>query len=186
MPKQTVLIPRTYPRSERWQDGTVELRLLTPEDKDAILDLAAGLDEQDMRYLRMDITNPQVVDEWIHNVEQGRTVTVLAEQAGELLGYGSLHHNELMWSSHMGEVRILVKSGFRGKGLARLLLNELIQFGAAMHLERLIAQIPAERPTVRRMLEQHGFQPEALLPEWLQTRDGTLHDLFIMTYRLHE
>src|SRR5689334_19280978 len=80
-----------YPRSVRLGDGSeVTLRLMTQADRDAVLRFARSLPADDLLFLRTDITDPAVVDEWVSNLDK-RTVTVLAEgQKGEgILGYGS-------------------------------------------------------------------------------------------------
>jgi hypothetical protein len=38
----------------------------------------------------------------------------------------------------------------------------------------------ADQQGARRMLEPQGFKPEALLADWVKTRDGRHHDLVIL------
>ena len=41
--------------------------------------LCANLSEDDLLFLRTDITDPAVVDDWIENLRKGTTITILAE-----------------------------------------------------------------------------------------------------------
>jgi RimJ/RimL family protein N-acetyltransferase len=176
------VIRRTYPWTEKIGGTKFTFRLMGPDDRDALLKLAHRLTEQDLTFLRMDITSPSVVDEWIRNIERGRTITVLAESGSELVGYGSLHHNELMWTSHLGELRVLVDSEHRGAGIGRILAGEIFHIARELNLDRVICQIPAHQTRVRQMLEELGFRAEALLPRWLKDRKGNLHDLLIVSH----
>lgn len=66
-------------------------------------------------------------------MQEGRNTTVLAEEGGKLLGYGSLHHGQTRWTRHLGEIRLLVAPGQRGRGVGRLF--ERLGF----HMEALLA-----------------------------------------------
>jgi len=41
--------------------------------------------------LRTEITEQETVDEWIANLEEGATVSMVAEIKDEIAGYASLH-----------------------------------------------------------------------------------------------
>jgi L-amino acid N-acyltransferase YncA len=113
-------IDREYPRSVKLGDGTTaKLRLMTPADAQAVLEFARALPPDDLLFLRIDITDPAVVEEWVENIGEGRTVTVLAEANGAVAGYASLHHSPVTWQRHVGEIRIQVSSRHRSQGLGR-------------------------------------------------------------------
>src|SRR5271156_2821238 len=69
----------------------VPIRLMGAQDKDSILLLARHLPSEHLLFLHSDITQPVIVDEWLKNIENGTTVTLLAEPDGTLEGYVSLH-----------------------------------------------------------------------------------------------
>ena len=181
MPSSTQIIKRTYPRTENLGGLEVTLRLMTKEDRAGIIQFASAQSTTDRSFLRMDISDPDVVDEWLENIAHGRTVTIVAEAKAGIVGYGSLHHNEVLWTSHIGEIRVFVSPEFRSKGIAQALLVELFSVALGMRLERVVCQIPAEQDRVRAMFEEAGFQPEAIMSEWIKTTDGKLHDLIVMS-----
>jgi hypothetical protein len=54
-----------FPKQIKLPDGKmVHLRLMTAADKDAILRFASKLSEDDLLFLRTDITDPAIVDGW--------------------------------------------------------------------------------------------------------------------------
>ena len=95
-----------YARELALSDGRrVSLRLMEATDKKELLTFAQSLPPDDLLFLRTDITQPALVDEWIANLEKGATVTVLAEVAGKLAGYASLHLEQARWTRRVGELR---------------------------------------------------------------------------------
>ena len=185
MPSSTQIIKRTYPREENLGGLEVTLRLMTKEDRVGILKFASAQSATDRSFLRMDICDPAVVDDWIENISMGRTVTIIAEAKAGIIGYGSLHHNEVLWTSHIGEIRVFVTPQFRSNGIAQALLTELFAVATGMRLERVVCQIPAEQDRVRVMFEEAGFQAEAIMNDWIKTSDGKFHDLIVMSRYLN-
>lgn len=171
-----------YPRIRRIGGAKVRFRLMTTVDRDAVLAFARALPAEDLLFLRLDITRDEGVDEWCRNILARRTLTVLAERDGELIGYGSLHHNDLLWTAHLGEIRILVGAQARGSGVGRALAEEMFALGSHLKLDRLFAQMTREQVAARTLLERLGFRTEALLADWVKTHDGRLHDLLILSH----
>jgi L-amino acid N-acyltransferase YncA len=174
-----------YPRTEKFGTQDVTFKLMRPQDEasveNALLDFAQSLPASDLVFLRVDITQPDVVREWAQNIVLGRTLTVLAEIDGRLVGYGNLHLSRLQWTRHIGEIRILVDPRFRGLGLGEYLVHDLMKLAKENDLTRVVAHIGSEQPRVRAMFERLGFHAEALLTDWLMDRNHKKHDLVIMS-----
>ncbi len=70
----------TFPKQIKLSDGTeVTIRRMDADDQDKILAFAGKLPEEDLLFLRTDITDRQTVKLWADNVKRGNTVTLLAE-----------------------------------------------------------------------------------------------------------
>jgi L-amino acid N-acyltransferase YncA len=174
-----------YPHELRLPDGRpVSLRLMGPADKDVILRFARALPEDDLLFLRTDITEPAVVDEWMRNVENGESVTVLAEISGQLAGYAALHTEQARWTRRVGEIRVQVGASYRGVGLGRALATEIFQLGQARGIKKMAAKMTPDQTGARAAFEKLGFQVEALLQDWVVDRDGRPRDLLIMSHDL--
>lgn len=174
-------IDRGYPREVQLAQGSVTLRLMGRSDREAVLSFARGLPPHDLLFLRLDITSSEGVDQWIGNIEQGRTATVLAEAGGAIVGYASVHHNETMWNRHIGEIRVIVSSEHRKHGLGRRLTDEVFTIAKELGLSKITAQMTPDQRGARATFERLGFQPEALLADFVVDREGKTHDLLIMT-----
>ena len=178
----TTALTRTYPRTEDIQGRSLTFRLMTPDDGSVVLEFANGLPQEDLVYLRWDITDPDRVAEWTQYIEMGRTSTVLAVEDEKVVGYGSLHHHQLDWSRHLGEMRIMVSPDLRGIGLGRYLGEEILQLARDLKLLRVVVNIASDQPRVRHMFEDMGFQAEALLTDWVIDRNDRTCDLIIMSH----
>ena len=58
--------------------GEVEIHAMTREDRDAMLAFAQKLPDDDLLFLRIDITQPDVIDQWIKQLEEGNSVSLVA------------------------------------------------------------------------------------------------------------
>jgi L-amino acid N-acyltransferase YncA len=175
----------TYPKQITLPDGLhLTLRLMRAADRDQVLRFACALPPDDLLFLRTDITEPAVVDEWIVALERGQTVTVLAEGGEALAGYASLHLQQAHWTRRVGEMRVQVGPAFRGRRLGRQLTTEILYLGQARGLKKLAAMMTPDQAGAHAAFEKLGFQVEALLQNWVVDRSGRPRDLLIMSYDL--
>ncbi len=183
MAEARLQIQRPYPHTITLRNGTlVTLRLMTSFDAERIVSFAHSLPADDLLHLRLDITDPAVVKEWVRNLEARKTVTVIAETGEEMAGYAILHHHVVTWQRHLGEIRILLKPEFRSQGLGRALAEEIIAIAQDLELSKVVAQMMPDQPGARAMFLRLGFQTEALLPDFVIDRSGQTRDLIVMAY----
>jgi L-amino acid N-acyltransferase YncA len=174
-----------YARELALSDGRrVSLRLMEATDKKELLTFAQSLPPDDLLFLRTDITQPALVDEWIANLEKGATVTVLAEVGGKLAGYASLHLEQARWTRRVGEIRVQVGVPYRGAGLGRQLAAQIFRLGEARGLKKMAAMMTPDQAGARAAFEKIGFSVEALLQDWVVDRQGRPRDLLIMSHDL--
>jgi L-amino acid N-acyltransferase YncA len=174
---------RDYPRTVTLDNKTeITLRLMTAADADRIMTFARALPEQDLLFLRADITDPRIVAQWVQNIAAERTVTIVAEASGDLAGYVSLHYNQVTWQRHLGEIRIQVGLKYRSHGLGRVLAGEIFGVARDLGLRKIVAQMTVEQKGAIATFERLGFQPEALLQDFVMDRAGRTHDRVVMSY----
>jgi len=175
-------VRRTYPWTTNVDGVRLTFRLMEPSDRDAILTFARALPNDDLIFLRSDITEAPAVDAWMNYIKTGRTISVVAEADGKIAGYASIHLNDALWTRHVGELRVLVGREQRGIGLGKRLTNEAFAIAKDLGLKKITAQMPTEQRGARQVFERLGFRPEALLADHVMSRDGHTHDLLIMSY----
>jgi len=173
---------RTYPWTTTLRDKQITLRLMQPDDREALMGFAKSLPEDDLLFLAVDITRPEALDQWVHNIKIGQIKTVLAEANGKLVGHGTLSHNALQWTRHLGEIVLLLSPSFRGIGLGTLLANELFSIARELGLQKIVARMASEQRGAVQVFERLGFRAEALLGDYVIDREGRTHDLIVMSY----
>jgi L-amino acid N-acyltransferase YncA len=173
---------RKYPWRTDVNGLRMAFRLMKPEDKESMLSFARSLPEEDLVFLSFDITKPEAVDHWARNIQSGRIKTLLVELDGKLVGYGSLGHNELLWTRHLGEIQMLLGPELRGKGVGTLLARELFGLAREQGLQKIVARMASEQKGAFHVLESLGFRAEAVLADYVIDRKGVTHDLIVMSF----
>ncbi len=172
-----------YPRTIDLPDGQrVEMRLMAATDRDAMLAFARSVPQEDLLFLRLDITDPAVVDEWIKNIEAGLSTTLLASDSQGIVGYASVHRNRAPWTRRVGEIRVNVSATYRARGLGRTLTAQIFDLARGLGLRKLMANMTTDQPGAQAAFRRLGFVPEALLADYVEDRNGTSRDLVMMSY----
>jgi L-amino acid N-acyltransferase YncA len=173
----------TLPRTEALRaGGSVTLRYLVRDDREAFLAFTKTLPDHDLLFLRTDITDPDVVDGWLDNIDEERTVTIIAETEGRILGYASLHFSNAPWSQHVGELRVLLAEEARGQGLGRVVTEAIFAQALDRGIEKMVAQMTIDQKGAIATFEELGFKPEALLRDHVKDRKGGKHDLLVFSH----
>ena len=178
--------PIAYPWTGTFAGLEVTFRHMTAQDRDQILAFTRALPERDLLFLRLDITQESVVDAWIHNIETGKTFSILAEADGRLLGYCSLHLSESLWTRHLGEIRMLVAREARGKGIGGELARQIFELARDRDLMKLMVRMMSSQQDAQTLFHRLGFIPEAMLGDWVIDRNGRTHDLILMSREIEE
>lgn len=182
--KQSADAPVPISRSDRVArrldaiDLTV--RPMTADDRGALLGLADGLPDHDLLFLRRDIRDEAVVDQWIGEIDSGQIVTLLAFADDQLIGYASIDRSQLHWSAHVAEIRVVVSEAARGKGLGRLLVEQAFQAAVAAGIEKIVARMTLDQKGAVAAFEGLGFRPEGLMRNHVRDLSGDKHDLLVM------
>jgi RimJ/RimL family protein N-acetyltransferase len=172
-----------YPKTVTLNDGRkIEIRAMTVKDRDAILKFARELPEEDLLFLRVDLTEPAAVDEWVANLERGLATSLLAYDGATLVGYATVHVNPARWTRRVGEIRVNAGPLYRGKGLGRNLTAQIFDIARALHLKKLTATMTVDQSGAQAAFRRLGFVPEAVLADYVEDRNGMSRDLVIMCY----
>ena len=179
------LLEERFPKPEKLEDGTrAILRPLIPQDEQALIDFFKSMPEDDMIYLRDEVKDPRVVKHWCENLDYEIILPLIADLEGKIIGDATLHQEKRGWKSHIGSVRVVIHPQFRGRGIGRALVGELIQIALDIGLVKLDAEFMAEQTRQIAIFEKLGFVQMATLPQHVQDLKGESHDLIIMVYDL--
>lgn len=174
-------IAPTLPREIEVGGEPMILRRVTPADADRLHAFFLVLPAADLLLLRRDVTDGREINNWMREIERGETVTIIAETEGTVMGEATLHLTGVPWSRHVGIVRVFTAREQRGRGLGRLLIEEIIRLAPSLGIEKLVAEMTVEQVAAQRLIEQMGFREEARLAKYVKDRYHRPHDLIIMT-----
>ncbi|MGE0598156.1 MAG: N-acetyltransferase family protein [Dehalococcoidia bacterium] len=173
-----------YPKTIKAGDRELELRLMRRGDVKTMVKFAKALPPDDLLFLRRNITEADAVEGWVDNIEADQAVVILAFDGGTLAGYSSMNLNFTNWMRHIGEIRLLTGTAYRGIGLGRILADEIYAVSRTLGLRKLSAQMTLDQAGARATFERLGFRPEALLTDWVMDAKGRTRDLLVMAYDL--
>ncbi|MCW1382741.1 GNAT family N-acetyltransferase [Novosphingobium sp. KCTC 2891] len=175
----------TYPRTIVAKAHRMTVRPMVAEDAEDVVAFARSIPAHDLLFLARDIRNPKVVAAWIEQVERGMMRSLVAHDvAGKVAGCTALVRDELSWSPHVAEVRIVVDPGLRGSGFGRALTQECMAQALDLPVTKIVARLTPDQAGALKVFEDMGFLPEALLRDHVRDAEGDTHDIAIMALNL--
>jgi RimJ/RimL family protein N-acetyltransferase len=172
----------TYPRTIESSNGPIELRFMSPADRDAVLAFAQALPVHDLLFLPRDISQPKVLDAWVRELDRDALTTILAVREGRVIGCATIARQPLSWSPHVAELRVVVLPEARGSGLGRTLGEGAFAMAIPLGIEKLVAQMTADQSAAIAVFETMGYRAEALLRDHVRDRNGVKHDIVILSH----
>ena len=160
----------------------MEVRRIEPADRPALERFLDAIPDADRTFLKEDVRDPEVVAAW---VRPGEARSIAVRDDGEVAGYVAvipLHG----WSSHVGEVRLVVAPGERGHGVGRTLARHAVLEALALGLAKLVVEVIADQEALVGMFRELGFEPEALLTDHVRVRSGELRDLLVLAHSVEQ
>ncbi len=171
-----------YPRTLTCGDTPVEIRRMAPDRGAEVQAFVRTLPDHDLLFLRRDIGEPKVVEAWMGGIREGRVQSLAAYLDGVLVGCTAIVVENLSWSRHVGELRVLVGPSAKGKGLGRVLIQECFVQALELGLTKLCAQMTVDQTSAIGVFEELGFRAEAVLQKHVKDRHGRFHDLALLSH----
>jgi N-acetylglutamate synthase-like GNAT family acetyltransferase len=149
-----------------------------------VLDFAQKLPVHDLLFLPRNISEPKVLSAWVKEIERGAITSILAVNAGRVIGCGTLVRDPMSWSPHVGEIRNVVSADVRGQGVGRALSQETFALALSAGLEKLVVQMTVDQGGAIAIFEGLGFKAEALLRDHVKDKDGRNHDIVVLGHNV--
>ena len=179
---------RKFPRIATLNDGhQVTIRPLQPDDDTTLHQFFLRVPEEDRFYLNNDVTAPEVIEGFTGNISLDVAIPLVAVSGDKIVADSTLHRSRRASRRHVGELRIVVDTEYRGRGLGARLIDELIQLGVDLGLERLVFELVDRRemPAIQ-AAKAAGFEEVAVLEGRVRDMYGIMQDLVILELPLEE
>lgn len=160
----------------------MEVRALTEADLAAVQQFFSRVPEGDRTFFKEDVLNAAEVSRWA-SADRGRRL--VAVEGSEVIGFTAVvpQHG---WSSHVGELRLVVDPSRRGQGLGRQLARAALLEALSLGLSKIYVEVVADQTAAVGMFQALGFEAEALLRNHVRTRDGETRDLFVLAHSVDD
>ena len=179
------LVIEQYPKEMELKSGfTCTLRPLDAQDEIAFHEFFLAVPTQERMFIKHRVTEPEVIHDWCQHIDLGRNLPLLACHNGQIVGDATLHQQLGGWKRHIGRVSVLVHPKFRGRGLAKALVSEMVQIAREIGLEKIEAEFIGEQEAGIKMFAMLGFSTLASLPNYVKDMQAIPHDYVLMGLEL--
>ena len=170
-----------FPKNVSLKDGkSAVLRPLQPDDEEDFHQLFLDIPEHERMFIKHRVQDIQVVRDWCQNIDYGRNLPMVGLIGGKLVGVATLHQQLGGWKRHIGRVSVLVHPGFRGRGLARALIAEILDIARRAGLEKVEAEFIGEQTAAIHMFAMLGFNELLRLDDYVKDMQAISHDYILM------
>jgi GNAT superfamily N-acetyltransferase len=170
-----------YPKTLGLKDGKkAVLRPLKADDEKDFHLFFQGIPESERMFIKHRVQDTKVIREWCKNIDYGRNLPLMGLIDKKIVGAATLHQQLGGWKRHIGRVSVLVHPEFRGRGLARGLISEILAIARHAGLERLEAEFIGGQEGAMKMFAMLGFSQLMRLDDYVKDMQAITHDYFLM------
>ncbi|HLH54036.1 MAG TPA: GNAT family N-acetyltransferase [Verrucomicrobiae bacterium] len=170
-----------YPCDVQLKDGSkCQFRPLRKDDERKFHEFFLSVPVAERMFIKHRVTEPEVIRDWCKNIDLGRNLPLLAFLGGKIAGVATLHQQLGGWKRHVGRVSVLVLPQYRGRGLARALVAEIVGLARGLGLEKVEAEFIGEQEGAVKMFALMGFSNLVRLENYVKDMQAITHDYILM------
>lgn len=159
----------------------MEIRQLEQRDREGIERFLERIPEGDRTFFKENVDDPGVRAAWMRT----GAARAVAVDDDRVLGYMAVVPLQ-GWSSHVGEVRVIVDPEARGRGIGKALTRQAVLEALNLGLTKMVVEVVADQEPTIAMFRSLGFDPEALLADHVRDQAGDLRDLMILAHSVEQ
>lgn len=159
---------------------------ITPADIDRVVGFFSRVPEGDRTFFKEPFAGANTVRGWLGD---GSTrLLALDDDAGgadiaeSVVGYAAVVAG-VGWSSHVGELRLVVDPAQRRRGIGHALAKAALAAALEAGLTKVVVEAISTQDATIALFAQLGFVPEALLEGHVRDATGELRDLLVLAMR---
>ena len=164
----------------------VELRLLTEDDFDKLVDFFQKLPVKDRMYLRIDVMKRENILKRFGTIDYNNMFPVIALADEKIIAIGTMFRSQFGWMRNLGELRVVVSPEYQREGLCTILTKELFFHSLTTDMYKIQAELMENQKSAISCFERLGFKKEAVLKKHVTDIKGIRHNLIIMSLDIQE
>lgn len=174
-----------YPKTIKTKRGpTLTIRPLATQDAKPFGDFFRALPHEELMFLKERLTDQKVVKRLCDNLDFYPDLPLLGFADKQLVAVALLHQHQGGWKRHIGAINVHTHPKFRGKGIGRVMINEIIDVARQMGLERLEAEFFDSQVGAIKLFGLLGFSNLVQLPDYVKDMQAVSHDYILMGLKL--
>lgn len=174
-----------YPKTIKLTNGrSIVVRPLKKSDERAFHDFFSRVPETERALFKHRVSDLDVIRDWCRRIDYGKILPMLALDGDRIVADASLHQTLGGWKRHIGRVSMVVDQAYRGKGIARVLLKELVEIACNIGLEHLEAEFMGDQKAARHVFAMMGFEEMVARKDYVKDMQAVTHDYVLMGRRL--
>ena len=174
-----------YPKAIPLKDGSkCKLRPLQKDDEKSFHEFFLAVPEAERMFIKHRVTEIETIRKWCQTIDYGRNLPLVALMGGKIVGDATLHQQLGGWKRHIGRVSVLVHPQFRGRGLARALVSEIVDIARRLGLEKVEAEFIGEQEAAIKMFAMLSFSQLLRLENYVKDMQAITHDYILMGLEL--
>jgi len=175
----------SYPKAVALKSGvSLTLRPLVSTDYKALCAFFKALPSEDLIFLKERISDPKVIRRWCKKIDHGHTLHLLAFADKKIVGLASLNQDLGGWKRHIGRFNVHTLPEYRGKGIGRKMVNEIIDVARQCGLMWLEAELFDKQQAAIKMFGLLGFSNVLCRPGYVKDMQSVTHDYILMDLKL--
>jgi ribosomal protein S18 acetylase RimI-like enzyme len=136
----------------------------------------------DLTFFKEPVSGESTVRGWLTDV---RGTRILAVDGDDVVGYAAIIEG-VGWSSHVGELRLVIDPKHRREGLGHRLAVAALEVAVEAGLSKVVVEAIATQDATIGLFTKLGFVPEALLEDHVRDANGDLNDLIVLAHHTAE
>jgi len=174
-----------FPKEIKLKDASkAKLRPLRKDDEKPFHEFFLAVPEAERMFIKHRVVDQEVIRDWCRHIDLGRNLPLLALIDGKIVGDATLHQQLGGWKRHIGRVSVLVLPQYRGRGLARALISEIVGIARHLSLERVEAEFIGEQEAAIKMFAMLGFSNLLRLEDYVKDMQAIKHEYVLMGLNL--
>lgn len=176
-----------YPKAITLRDGTkIILKAMEEADVEPLWEFFKDIPDQEKIYFKDDVTKKETIMKWGRVIDYGKVLPILAWDGDRVVGDATLHRRKKGWKTKVGDVRVVIDSEYRSKGLGTALIRELKSIASRTALNYLVAEIIDDQEMAIKAFRSMGFEEVATYPNFVADWKGKTHGLVVLLYPLFD
>lgn len=170
-----------YPIELELKNGfACELRPLESSDDDRFYNFFTDIPEEERMFIKHRVEDAATTKSWCDNIDYMAKLPLLALHDNKIIGVATLHQQQGGWKRHIGRVSVLVLPGYRGRGLARRMIQEISDLARHAGLDSIEAEFIGKQEAAIKMFSIIGFAPLLNLSNYVRDMQANTHDYVVM------